>query len=50
MAKTPIRVAVTGALDQLVEEQQEADEDDIVELEKGEEAEDEEVIDEAQEE
>jgi hypothetical protein len=41
---------VTGALDQLVEEQQEDSEDDIVELEKGEEAEDEEVIDEAQEE
>jgi hypothetical protein len=41
---------VTGALDQLVEEQQEESEDDIVELEKGEEAEDEEVIDEAQEE
>jgi len=36
---------VTGAMDQLIEEQQEADEDDIVELEKGEEAEDEEVID-----
>jgi hypothetical protein len=41
---------VTGAMDQLIEEQQEAAEDDIVELEKGEEAEDEEVIDEAQEE
>jgi hypothetical protein len=37
---------VTGALDQLVEEAA----DDIVELEKGEEADDEEVIDEAQEE
>ena len=32
---------VTGALDQLVEEQQEESEDDIVELEKGEEADDE---------
>ena len=31
---------VTGALDQLVEEQQEESEDDIVELEKGEEADD----------